>query len=172
VATDDLQDLARRLAAIEEERAVLRRLHAYAHAIDYGDEAGWVDCFCEDGVFDIRGRGGTDGYTRKVSGRAALAEFVSFHSRAPEAYHKHCIVEPQITVDGDTAHAESYLFVMVDVETEPVVRVFGRYVDTLRKEPDGKWRFELRIAEVESVIRDLPPLAYARLPPGERPILS
>jgi hypothetical protein len=50
----DVQELVKRLAALEEERAILRTLYRYGHSIDYGLELEWVDCFTEDGVFDVR----------------------------------------------------------------------------------------------------------------------
>ena len=52
----DVQESVRRLAALEAERAILRTLYRYGHSIDYGLEQEWVDCFTEDGVFDVRRR--------------------------------------------------------------------------------------------------------------------
>src|SRR5262249_35391909 len=43
-----------RLDALEAERAILDTLYRYGHTIDYGDEAGWVDCFTTDAVYDVR----------------------------------------------------------------------------------------------------------------------
>jgi hypothetical protein len=107
-------------------------------------------------VFDIRGR-----LTRLVSGRAELREFISRHSRAPELWHKHLLIEPLITIDGDTATCTAYFAVVMEIDGEPALRVFGRYLDRLVKEADGCWRFGERIAEVEAV-RPGPPLAYGR----------
>ena len=36
----------------------------------------------------------------------------------------------------------------------PFVRAFGRYLDQLVRDPDGRWRFVERIAEVEAVVTD------------------
>ena len=36
-----------------EERAILRALHEYAHAMDYGREEAWVAIFTDDAVFDV-----------------------------------------------------------------------------------------------------------------------
>ena len=49
-------DIESRLALLEAESAILKNLYRYGHAIDYGDEEAWVDCFTEDGVFDVRAR--------------------------------------------------------------------------------------------------------------------
>ena len=155
------EDLERRVALLEDERAILRRLYAYGNAIDYGDEDAWASCFAENGVFDIRTRlEGTP--NMKVSGRAELLEFVSRHTRAPERWHKHMLVEPQITVDGDTAGSDAYFAVLMEHEEMPILRVFGRYRDRLVREADGEWRFLERIADIESMRRGLPPFIDGR----------
>lgn len=152
-----MTDLEARVARLEDERGVLRTLHAYGHAIDYGDEEGWVDCFTEDGVFDVRGR-----LTFAVSGREQLREFISRHSRAPDQWHKHLLVEPVIEIDGDTAACAAYFAVVMEIDGEPALRVFGRYRDRLVREADGRWRLRERIAEAEA-IRPGPPLVYSSL---------
>jgi hypothetical protein len=154
-------DLERRVALLEDERAILRRLYAYGHAIDYGDEAAWVGCFAEAGVFDIRTRlEGTPNMV--VSGRDELRSFVSRHTRAPERWHKHMLVEPRIAVDGDTAGSDAYFAVLMEHDEQPILRVFGRYRDRLVREADGEWRFLERIAEIESMRRGLPPFIDGR----------
>jgi 3-phenylpropionate/cinnamic acid dioxygenase small subunit len=144
-----------RLEALEAERAILDTLYRYGHTIDYGDEAGWVDCFTTDAVYDVR-RGPQTGRADEVvrcEGRAQIAAFVGAHSRAPSAWHKHLLSEVRVELEPDraTATAQSY-FVRLDHEdgVGPYVRSFGRYRDRLVREPDGRWRIEERIAEVES----------------------
>jgi 3-phenylpropionate/cinnamic acid dioxygenase small subunit len=146
-----LAAIERRLALLEDERAVLASLYRYAHAIDYGDEATWVDCFTEDGAFDMRNRPDFERPGRRHEGRAALAAFIKTHTRAPAAYHKHVVVEPQITVDGDVARVRSYLFRLDESNGAPYLLVFGRYLDTMVRCDDGWWRFKERIVEIESL---------------------
>ncbi|MBM3678104.1 MAG: nuclear transport factor 2 family protein [Actinobacteria bacterium] len=165
----EIDDIRARLDLLEAEREVLRNLHRYAQCIDYGDEAGWVDCFTEDGVFDIRPRlEGSHQPDRLISGREELRAFIARHTRAPELWHKHMIVEPLIDVDlaAGTATCSCYLFVLMENEDAPVLRVFGRYRDELAKGADGRWRFARRIAEVESMRKGLPPFVDGR--PGPR----
>jgi hypothetical protein len=164
----EIDDLKARLDLLEAEREVLRNLHRYAQTIDYGDEEGWVDCFAEDGVFDIRARlQGSHQPNRLISGREELRAFIARHTRAPELWHKHMIVEPVIDVDlaAGTAMNRCYLFVLMEAEEMPVVRVFGQYKDTLVRCDDGRWRFRHRIAEVESMRRALPPFVDGRPAP-------
>jgi len=151
-----VEPLEARVARLEDDREILRTLHGYAHAIDYGDVDAWVDCFAEDALFEVRGR-----IQYSIRGRAALREFVARHTHAPEAWHKHFMVEPFVDVDGDAAACRSYFTVLRDDGGAPVVGIFGRYRDQLRREPDGRWRFVERVAEVEVWRSDLPPLVVS-----------
>lgn len=129
-------------------------LYRYGHSIDYGLEEDWVDCFTEDGVFDVR-HSGTESESHRYQGRVALAEFVSRHTRAPDRYHKHILVEPVVEISGDRASVRSY-FTRLDAADDgtPFIRAFGRYIDELVREADGVWRFRERIAEVEGFAAD------------------
>ena len=61
-----LDELTRRLAALEAERGVLATLYKYGHALDYGAEADWVDCFAAAAHYEVRERGaGTNGGGRR-----------------------------------------------------------------------------------------------------------
>jgi hypothetical protein len=159
--SDAIGQLEARLVELEAERAIVGTLHRYAHSIDYGDEESWVDCFTEDGVFDVRSRHAHQ-LKRYVQGRAELAAFIATHTRAPELWHKHLLIEPVIQVDGDHATCVSYLAVVMEHDDAPVLRVFGRYRDRLVRGDDGRWRFAERIAEIESMRADLPPFVGGR----------
>ena len=41
------------LAVLLEERAIVRALHEYAHAMDDGREEAWVEAFTPDAIFDV-----------------------------------------------------------------------------------------------------------------------
>jgi hypothetical protein len=146
-----LDELTRRLAALEAERGVLATLYQYGHALDYGAEADWVDCFAAAAHYEIRERGAaTAGSVRSYDGRDELAAFAAGHTRAPERFHTHLVADPLIAVDGERATAVSYFLRLDDVDGERVVYAFGRYRDELLRCADGRWRFAVRIAEVES----------------------
>src|ERR1700731_3867219 len=128
----DLDGFARRLRVLEDERGVLATLHRYGHALDYGAEANWVDCFVADARYEVREPGTeTARRVRAYHGRDALAAFAARHTRAPERFHKHVVVDPIIAVDGDHATAVSYFLRLDDVDGERVVYAFGRYRDEL-----------------------------------------
>ena len=156
------EELEARLEVLEAEREIVRAMHRYAHSIDYGDEQAWLDCFTEDGVFDIRSRHAHQ-LKRRISGREELKTFIAGHTRAPEIWHKHLLVEPIVDLtSSSTATCHSYLAVVMDHEDLPTLRVFGRYRDTLERGEDGRWRFRERIAEIESMRAGLPPFVDGR----------
>ena len=45
-------DVESRLRALEDERAILDTLYAYAHSLDYGVRDEWGDCWSEDAVLE------------------------------------------------------------------------------------------------------------------------
>ena len=149
--TKNLENLVRRLEAIEAERDILGTLYRYSHCLDYGLEAEWVDCFSNDAIFEVTGPAILE---MKLQGRAALADFAANHTRAPEHYHKHLVMDPVITLGKGEATSVSY-FVRLDAMTKgPGIRAFGRYYDQLIKGSDGKWRFKYRRAEVEAFFQE------------------
>jgi ketosteroid isomerase-like protein len=151
--------LETRLRILEDERSIIKTLYQYGHALDYGDEEAYVDCFTDDGVFEVRRR--VADITQRVVGKSARRIFVAQHSRAPEGWHKHMVLQPIIDVYGDLARCVSYALVLVDHDDRPLVRDFARYKDRFLRCEDGKWRIEERIAESESTL-GFPLLAYAR----------
>ena len=138
-----LAALEARLRLLEDERAILRTLHTYGHAIDDGYEDDFVDCWIPGGVLIWPGTG-------PIRGHAALRAVFRAHSHAPAAWHKHFMVEPLIRMDGDRATADC-MFARLDPYAEgPAIKSFGRYRDALIRCADGRWRFTERLAEVEA----------------------
>ena len=145
-ASDELE---RRLAALEDERAILLTMYTYGHSLDYGVEEEFLDCFVDDAALHWAARGSFDG-------REAIRGAFRDHTHAPERYHKHLLIEPRIALDGDRATATSY-FVRVDgYDDGPKVRNFGRYFDSFVRGADGRWRFVERRAESEANLPDPP----------------
>jgi hypothetical protein len=148
----DIDELARRLQVLEDERGVLSTLHRYGHTLDYGAEDDWVDCFTDDASYELEYPATVSAGSRPrvYRGRAELAAFVARHTRAPERFHKHLLIEPVITVDGEHARATSYFMRVDDEDGARVIYAFGRYLDELVRGADGRWRFTRRVAEIES----------------------
>jgi len=151
--TARIVSLEKRVAILEHEREILNTLYRYAHAIDYGDEVAWVDCFVESGIFDVRLTPVTDPAAERmiyVVGHSALAEFIRQHPRAPNVLHKHLLLNPRIDLNGSTAGVQSYFELLLERNRERQIFCFGRYLDELSLCDDGRWRFTLRRAEVQS----------------------
>jgi len=151
---EQLAILAAKVARLEAESAILKTLHRYGHSIDYGLEADWLDCFTEEGVFDVRYPARPSApKSARFEGRAALAQFVAGYARPPVALYKHLLIEPEIALAPDLGRADvrSYFAVLGEADRAPCLRVFGRYLDQLVAGADGVWRLSQRIAEVESV---------------------
>ncbi|MGV3549214.1 nuclear transport factor 2 family protein [Rhizobium sp.] len=154
-----------RLELLEAERDILDTLNAYGHCLDTGDEAGWVNCFAENGRWSSQSpdpsRPPVD-----ISGRAQLRDFAESHSRRPERFHIHIVVSPRVTLAEDlrTADVTSYMFTMMRHDgIAPVLRVFGRYIDQMEKCQDGRWRFTWRHAEIDAATPGLPSLVSGRV---------
>src|SRR5580693_7510658 len=99
-------------SGIADERAILRVLYSYCHAIDYGEEKRWLGLFTPDGTFHVD-------MPRALppihcAGQRELAAFISAHPRAPAALHKHLLLNPLIELHGDDARAASYFQLLLE----------------------------------------------------------
>ncbi len=137
------------LGILLDERAVLRTLHEYAHAMDYGLEEAWVDLFTPDAVFDVVEVVGGRRVHRE-EGRGDLARYVAGYPKPPR-FRKHVIVDPVVHVEGDEARVESFWLLLQrhDEAGTPVLTAFGRSHDRLVRS-GGRWRIAERRAEVEA----------------------
>jgi hypothetical protein len=144
---DNVVDSAR---AIADERAILRVLYTYGHAIDYGEEEKWVGLFTPDGIFHVELPRGQPPI--HCAGSKELAAFVAAHPRAPAALHKHLLLNSLIDVHDNEAQAASYFQLLLDIDGKPETYCFGRYLDQLVRCADGIWRFRKRVAQVQSML--------------------
>ena len=153
-----VEELAKRLQVLEDERAILATLHAYGHSIDYGLKEKFADLFTEDGVYLVLMRGvpvpslaGVPHSASGIKGRDLILQYVRGHSNAPAMWHKHFLVEPAIRRESDNeASVESYFARLDEDDNGAYILAFGRYRDRVVRSPDGKWRFKERIVEVEN----------------------
>lgn len=134
------------LAMLLDEREILRVMHRYTHALDYGLDEEYVALYTPDGVFDVRHKDGSEWHVER--GHDMIRAWVATYPKPPAQRRKHLVLSPVITVDGDTAHAESYLFCLKG-DAYPDLYIFGRYVDEFVK-VDGQWLIKNRRAEVEA----------------------
>ena len=154
------EKLAARIQSLEDERSILRLLHDYGRAIDYGDPAGWLDLFTANATFELSyrpelqptryGEPGGSGQSLVYAGKAMLATFIRAHTHAPDHYHKHVVTGARIELKGDAASCESYFMRVDERDKHPMIVAAGRYIDAFIRSPDGRWRFTHRRAEIEA----------------------
>lgn len=145
--SDERAALEARIRDLEDRNAILDTLMRYGHALDYGDFDGLTDCFTADAVRETRR---PDGSINRWEGREGTIDFASRHSHAPEIFHKHLVLNSLVELRSDTADVVSYMFRFDPRDGAPsFVWGMGRYLDTMRREPDGRWRIMRRVSEIE-----------------------
>ena len=103
--TDDITAIERRLRELETKSSIVDVLTRYCHCLDYGDEAGLVDCFTEAAVWHAENR--FTSAPMRHDGREALRTFAQGHTRPPELFHKHLLADVIVEVDDAKATARS-----------------------------------------------------------------
>jgi len=144
---DDLAALKARVQALEDRAAILDTLQDYGHALDYGNVEKLVNCFTDDAV---RETWRPDGTVNRWEGVDGTREFATTHSHAPDKYHKHLVLNSVVELQGDTADVVSYMFRFDANDGEKsFVWGMGRYLDRMRRDPDGCWRIMRRVTYIE-----------------------
>lgn len=130
----DLTDLERRIRALEDIEAIKQLKYRYADACDRGyDSDTLADLFTLDAIWegDLFGR---------YEGREAIREFFrGVPANIPFAVHY--MTNPIISVDGDEASGEWYLFQTTTfAQNNTPILGSARYADQYRR-VDGTWKF-------------------------------
>lgn len=147
MSQDDVAALAARLKTLEDRNAILDTLMRYGNSLDYGDVECLCDCFTDDAIRETRR---PDGMVNRWEGAAGTREFATTHTHAPDKYHKHLVLNSLVEINGDSAQVESYMFRFDASEGEKsTVWGMGRYLDTMRRESDGRWRILRRVTYIE-----------------------
>jgi hypothetical protein len=142
------------LPAWDDERGIRHTMDLYAHAMDYGEEAIWRDCFTDDALFLVSDAQKDFEEIYRVHGSERLSAYIAAYPRPPAIFAKHICSQILIRVEGKLATAESFwLAINSSGGPEgglPSIMAFGRYKDRLAACPDGRWRFTERICETEA----------------------
>jgi hypothetical protein len=94
---------------------------------------------------------GVDEHGHAVNSGADYGEWANHTHAETSRVHTHNITTHNCEIDGDTAHAESYvLVVLIGLNTKNAQFITGRYIDRLERR-DGQWRIVLRRSTVEGM---------------------
>ncbi|MDO9407709.1 nuclear transport factor 2 family protein [Patulibacter sp.] len=133
------QDLARRVAALEDREAVRALLLRYARALDSHDWPLLRTVFLPDAVAD---------YGELEGRNEGVEEIIAACHRALVGLDssQHLVGNVEVEVDGDAATASCYLHAQHYLVSPSGVNTFvvgGTYRDRIVRTPDG-WRIEHR----------------------------
>ncbi|WP_019925362.1 nuclear transport factor 2 family protein [Nocardia sp. BMG111209] len=143
MTNDDLARLRRDVRYLMDRTAILDCIAANARGCDRHDVELLGSAYHSDS-WDVHGN-------QVTSGPDYAAFMNPIHDNAAQA-HTHNITTHACEIDGDTAHAESYVLVALlapDAETSTILG--GRYLDRLERR-DDVWRLSVRRCTVEWVL--------------------
>jgi ketosteroid isomerase-like protein len=136
-----LDDLAQRLQVLEDKEAIWLLFMEYKRHLDARDFEAYASLFTEDAFWG----GNLGAAVGPAEIEALLVKTLEVYPSDLERTY-HLVMNPVITVEGDTAKAKSNWGFVTRSETDaPVFQMLGRYSDELRRTPDG-WRFSRRVA--------------------------
>ena len=137
----DLDQLQRDVRYLLDRSAILDCVAAHARGCDRHDAELLTSTYLDDGV-DVHGS--------TVNAGADYAAWVNAVHAATSQNHLHNVTTHTCDIDGDEAHAESYVMVtLLSPDGSTVTVMCGRYVDRLERR-DGRWRIAVRQATVEA----------------------
>jgi SnoaL-like domain len=154
-----VSDLALQVADLQARSDIARTLAEFCLRVDEYDIAGLDTVFTEDCEVDYGpGRGGPR------SGRATvLARIAEGQAQFRRTHHQ--LGQSVVDLDGDTAHAVTYVTAWHLERDETVSEVRLRYVDDLRRTPAG-WQIARRTVQASGIV-GFPGVPWVWVPRGE-----
>ena len=138
--TEALERRERKLQYLLDRSEILDCIARHARGCDRFDSALLGSAYHEDGV---------DEHGLAINPGPKYAEWANAQHTRGSLQNMHNITTHSCEIDGDVAHAESYvigLFLNADGKTARLLA--GRYVDRLERR-DGEWRIALRRSTVD-----------------------
>jgi hypothetical protein len=143
VNDDELDQLRRDVQYLKDRAEILDCVARHARGQDRHDAELLTSTYHEDGV---------DEHGHAVNPGPRYAAWANAQHAASSASHLHNITTHLCEIDGDVAHCESYVMVvLVSPDHRTATIMNGRYVDRLDKR-DGTWRIAVRRSTVDAVI--------------------
>lgn len=136
----EIEQLRSRVQHLEDRAAILDCIAAHARGCDRHDVSLLTSIYHDDGI-DEHGK-------MKIPGPEYAAWANGVHGATSQA-HMHHITTHTCAIDGDEAHAESYVLVtLLANDGKSATIMCGRYIDRLERR-DGEWKLAVRRATVE-----------------------
>jgi hypothetical protein len=154
---DRLAELERKLQYLTDRQEILDCLVRTSRGNDRFDEALIVGSYHPEGLHELGNAfiPGPEYGQFANQGHAALCDV-----------NMHAVTMHSCEIDGEVAHAESYVIGMfADPGAQTSRMMAGRYIDRLEKR-DGEWRIALRRTTVEVVMEGKAVLPNGQTPPG------
>ena len=140
---DAMSELQAKIDYLLDRQAILDCVAQHARGHDRHDSDLITASYHADG-FDEHGKA--------INSGADYANWINPVHAAGSQNHLHNITTHTVEIDGDTAHAESYVLVALLNHDGVTARLInGRYIDRLEKR-DGVWRIAVRRSTVEVMI--------------------
>jgi ketosteroid isomerase-like protein len=132
--------MSAQLRELRDDYEIRSVLHAYARAVDRCDREGLRAVYHDDAIDD---HGVYHGLGSDFADHLMDGTLTAYRATS------HYLTNMEITVDGDSAVAETYFLAVHDLAAEDGMRLLGgRYVDRLARR-EGRWRISHR-----TVVRD------------------
>jgi hypothetical protein len=140
VTNDDLDHLRRDVRYLLDRTAILDCVATHARGCDRHDADLITDCYHADGI---------DEHGAKISAAPEYGGWANAVHAATSQRHLHNVTTHTCEIDGDVAHAESYVLVaLLSPDGKTATLINGRYLDRLERR-DGRWKISLRRSTVE-----------------------
>lgn len=127
------------------DKIIIQELLAkYNIALDNNDIDEWINTWSDDGVWSTP--------FGEAKGKTELKNMINQVTNEFASGKRH--VSTNILIENapnNTASAQSYLMV-TEAKRTPEVVASGTYIDALKKDADGKWKFVHRRLEIDLVI--------------------
>ena len=141
-ADADLDTIARDVRYLMDRTEILDCISRHARGQDRHDVDLITSAYHADGV---------DEHGHAVNPGPEYGAWANETHARTSRVHTHNITTHSCEIDGDTAHAESYVIVvLVSVDSKSAQFITGRYIDRLERQ-DGQWRIGVRRSTVEGM---------------------
>jgi hypothetical protein len=140
VTDDELEQLRRDVRYLRDRTEILDCVANHARGCDRHDAGLVASCYHPEGV---------DEHGAAVNSGPAYAGWANAAHAATSQQHLHNITTHTCEIDGDVAHAESYVLVaLLSPDGRTATLINGRYVDRLQRRADV-WKIAVRRSTVE-----------------------